>query len=109
MAKVVESVREPCTKLTKLGLDLTHHMEGLLRNTIIQLLEVSTYRLLEAIGRTEDVWQPYNLQSKTNIHNMVKEYSLIGIDLRPLVTGNFCLPLVQKCLKTAIWYKFYRL
>lgn len=89
VAKVVESVREPCTKLTKLGLDLTYHMEGLLRNTIIQLLEESTYRLLEPIGRTEDVWQPFNLQSKTNIRNMVKEYSLIGMDLRPLVTGKF--------------------
>lgn len=31
VAKVVESVREPCSQLTKIGLDLSYYMEGLLR------------------------------------------------------------------------------
>lgn len=88
VAKVVESVREPCAKLTKLGLDLTYHMEGLLRTAVQKLIEECSCRLLEPIGRTEDVWQPYNLQSKTNVRNTIKEFAVLGIDLRPLVTGK---------------------
>lgn len=88
VAKVVESVREPCAKLTKLGLDLTYHMEGLLRTAVQKLIEECSCRLLEPIGRAEDVWQPYNLQSKTNVRNTIKDFALLEIDLRPLVTGN---------------------
>lgn len=95
VAKVVEGVREPCSKLTEIGLDLSYHMEGLLRNTLEQLLEEAKYRLVESIGRTEDVWQPYNLQTKTNLRNVLKEFDALGLDMKPLVTGDTWINLTQ--------------
>lgn len=95
VAKVVEGVREPCTKLTKLGLDLAYHMEGLLRNTIHALLQESESRLLEPIGRSEDTWQPYNLQTKSNLKATLKEFDQLGIDFRPLITGETWINLTQ--------------
>jgi exocyst complex component 8 len=88
VAKVVESVREPCSQLTKIGLDLSYYMEGLLRGPLEQLIEESRYRLIEAISRTEEVWQPYNLGSKSNLRVLVKELNVMGIDLTELVTGD---------------------
>ncbi|XP_065076645.1 exocyst complex component 8 [Ochlerotatus camptorhynchus] len=95
VAKVVEGVREPCTKLTEIGLDLSYHMEGLLRNTLDKLLEEAKYRLVDSIGRTEDVWQPYNLQTKTNLRNVLKEFDALGLDMKPLVTGDTWINLTQ--------------
>lgn len=95
IAKVVEGVRQPCSKLTVIGLDLSYHMEGLLRNTLEQLLEEAKYRLVESIGRTEDVWQPYNLQTKTNLRTVVKELDSLGVDMKPLVTGDTWINLTQ--------------
>uniref|UniRef100_A0A1Q3F7J3 Exocyst complex component 8 n=1 Tax=Culex tarsalis TaxID=7177 RepID=A0A1Q3F7J3_CULTA len=95
VAKVVEGVREPCSKLTDIGLDLSYHMEGLLRNTLEQLLEEAKYRLVDSIGRTEDVWQPYNLQTKTNLRNVLKEFEGLGVDMQPLVTGDTWINLTQ--------------
>lgn len=95
VAKVVEGVREPCSKLTEIGLDLSYHMEGLLRNTLEQLLEEAKYRLVESIGRTEDVWQPYNLQTKTNLRSVLKEFDALGLDMKPLVTGDTWINLTQ--------------
>lgn len=88
VAKVVESVREPCSQLTKIGLDLSYYMEGLLRNSLEQLIEESRYRLIENIGRTEEIWQPYNLGSKSNLRVLVKELNAMGVDLTELVTGD---------------------
>lgn len=95
VAKVVESVREPCSQLTKIGLDLSYYMEGLLRNTLEQLIEESRYRLIENVGRTEEVWQPYNLGSKSNLKVLVKELSAMGVDLTELVTGDTWINLTQ--------------
>ncbi|XP_039447474.1 exocyst complex component 8 [Culex pipiens pallens] len=95
VAKVVEGVREPCSKLTDIGLDLSYHMEGLLRNTLEQLLEEAKYRLVDSIGRTEDVWQPYNLQTKTNLRAVLKEFEAVGVDMLPLVTGDTWINLTQ--------------
>ncbi|EDS34788.1 exocyst complex-subunit protein, 84kD-subunit [Culex quinquefasciatus] len=95
VAKVVEGVREPCSKLTDIGLDLSYHMEGLLRNTLEQLLEEAKYRLVDSIGRTEDVWQPYNLQTKTNLRAVLKEFEGVGVDMQPLVTGDTWINLTQ--------------
>lgn len=88
VAKVVESVREPCSKLTRLGLDLSYHMQGLLRTAVQKLIEDCSCRFLESIGRVESIWQPYNLQSKTNVRTMIRDFASLGIDLRPLVTGK---------------------
>lgn len=95
VAKVVEGVREPCSKLTDIGLDLSYHMEGLLRNTLEQLLEEAKYRLVDSIGRTEDVWQPYNLQTKSNLRAVLKEFEGVGVDMLPLVTGDTWINLTQ--------------
>lgn len=88
VAKVVESVRKPCSKLSELGLNLTYHMEGLLRTTLTRLIEECKFRLIEPIGRTEDVWQPCNLHNKTNLQNTIKDFALLDIDLKTLITGN---------------------
>lgn len=95
VAKCVESVREPCSKLTEIGLDLSYHMEGLLRNQLEQLLEESRCRLIETIGRTEELWQPYNLQTKTNLKNLLKEFDGLEINLREQVTGDTWINLTQ--------------
>ncbi|XP_019542955.3 exocyst complex component 8 [Aedes albopictus] len=95
VARVVEGVRNPCSKLTDIGLDLSYHMEGLLRNTLEQLLEEAKFRLVDSIGRTEDVWQPYNLQTKTNLRSVLKEFDALGLDMKPLVTGDTWINLTQ--------------
>lgn len=95
VARVVEGVRDPCSKLTDIGLDLSYHMEGLLRNTLEQLLEEAKFRLVDSIGRTEDVWQPYNLQTKTNLRSVLKEFDALGLDMKPLVTGDTWINLTQ--------------
>lgn len=95
VAKVVESVREPCSQLTKIGLDLSYYMEGLLRVTLEQLIEESRCRLIENVNRTEEIWQPYNLVSKSNLRVLLKEMSGIGIDLSEHVTGDTFINLSQ--------------
>lgn len=96
IAKVVESVREPCQQLTKIGLDLSYYMEGLLRLTLEHLIEESRIRLIENINRTEEVsWQPYNLVSKNNLRTLLKEMMEIGIDLNDHVTGDIFINLSQ--------------
>jgi exocyst complex component 8 len=88
VAKFVEGVRSPCAKLTEIGLDLSYHMEGLLRNALEGLIEESKLRILETIGRTEDVWQPYNLQTKSHLKMLLKDFDALGIDLSNQVTGK---------------------
>ncbi|XP_052868771.1 exocyst complex component 8 [Anopheles cruzii] len=95
VAKVVEGVREPCLKLREIGLDLSYHMEGLLRSTLEQLLDEARYRLVDSIGRTEDPWQPYNLQTKTGLRTLLKEFEPLGIDFRLYVTGDTWINLTQ--------------
>uniref|UniRef100_A0A182NSP8 Exocyst component Exo84 C-terminal domain-containing protein n=1 Tax=Anopheles dirus TaxID=7168 RepID=A0A182NSP8_9DIPT len=95
VAKVVEGVREPCLKLREIGLDLSYHMEGSLRSTLSQLLDEARYRLVDSIGRTEDPWQPYNLQTKTGLRTVLKEFDLLGIDFRAYVTGDTWINLTQ--------------
>lgn len=96
VAKVVESVREPCSQLTKIGLDLSYYMEGLLRGPLESLIEESRFRLIENIGRTEEVvWQPYNLGSKNALRLLVKELNIMGIDLTDFITGDTWINLTQ--------------
>ena len=95
VARCVEGVREPCAKLTEIGLDLSYHMEGLLRSTLEQLLEEARFRLIDSIGRQEEVWQPYNLQSKTSLRNQLKEFDQLGLDMRSHVTGDTWINLTQ--------------
>uniref|UniRef100_A0A182J9I1 Exocyst component Exo84 C-terminal domain-containing protein n=1 Tax=Anopheles atroparvus TaxID=41427 RepID=A0A182J9I1_ANOAO len=95
VAKVVEGVREPCQKLREIGLDLSYHMEGLLRSTVGHLLDEARYRLVDSIGRTEDPWQPYNLQTKTGLRTLLKEFDTLGIDFRAYVTGDTWINLTQ--------------
>lgn len=95
VAKVVESVREPCVELRKIGLDLTSHMEGLWRLTLEQLIDESRRRLIENIGRTEEIWQPYNLVSKSNLKVLLKELNSLGIDMSEQVTGDTFINLTQ--------------
>ncbi|XP_070493868.1 exocyst complex component 8 [Chironomus tepperi] len=95
IAKVIESVREPCSELTKIGLDLSSHMEGLWRVTLEQLIDESRHRLIENIGRTEEIWQPYNLVSKSNLRVLLKEINSLGIDMNEHVTGDTFINLTQ--------------
>lgn len=95
VAKVVESVREPCLELTKIGLDLSSHIEGLWRLTLEQLIDESRHRLIENIGRTEEIWQPYNLISKNNLRVLLKELNSLGIDMNEHVTGDTFINLTQ--------------
>uniref|UniRef100_A0A0K8TTL2 Exocyst complex component 8 n=1 Tax=Tabanus bromius TaxID=304241 RepID=A0A0K8TTL2_TABBR len=95
VAKYVEGVRKPCAKLTDIGLDLSYHLEGLLRNTLEQIIEDSRYRLLETIGRTEDAWQPYNLQTKSNLRILLRDLKNVGIDMTDQVTGDTWINLTQ--------------
>lgn len=87
VAKIVENVRTPCSQLTKIGLDFSYYMEGLLRSTLEQRIEESRNRLLENISRTEEIWQPYNLMTKTNLRATLKELHSLDIDLSEHVTG----------------------
>lgn len=86
VAKVVENVREPCSQLTKIGLDFSYYMEGLLRGTLENLIEESRNRLIENISRSEEIWQPYNLVTKNNLRLTLKELKNVGIDLKEHVS-----------------------
>lgn len=111
VARCVEGVRKPCAQLTEIGLDLSYHMEGLLRNSLEQIIEESRQRLVETIGRTEEVWQPYNLQTTTRLRETLVDMDAMGIDMKSQVTGdtwikltastvNFCrhfLSLTESC------------
>ncbi|EDW15208.1 uncharacterized protein Dmoj_GI22906 [Drosophila mojavensis] len=95
VAKCVERVRKPATKLTEIGLDISYHLEGLLRTTLESLIEESKQRLLDAVGRTEESWQPYNLQTKSNLKRLLLELDALGIDVRAQTTGDTWLSLTQ--------------
>lgn len=70
-------------------------MEGLLRNNLEQIIEESRLRLVDTIGRTEELWQPYNLQSKSNLRIILKELELLGINMQSHVTGDTWINLTQ--------------
>lgn len=70
-------------------------MEGLLRNSLEQLVEESRVRLVETIGRSEDVWQPYNLQTKSHLKTLLRELDAVGIDMQSQVTGDTFFNLTQ--------------
>lgn len=91
----MDGVREPCAKLSEIGLDLLYHMEGLLRNTLEQIIEESRSRLIDTISRTEKVWQPYNLKTKSNLRVILRELDAMGIDMKPQVTGDTWINLTQ--------------
>lgn len=95
VAKLVEGVRKPCAQLTEIGLDLSYHMEGLLRGTLEQLIEESRYRLIDTIGRTEKVWTPYNLQTKSNLRSTLRDLEAAGINMKEQVTGDTWINLTQ--------------
>lgn len=82
-------------QLTEIGLDLSYHMEGLLRSTLEKLIEESRVRLVETIGRSEDVWQPYNLQTKSHLKTLLRELDNVGIDMQSQVTGDTWINLTQ--------------
>ncbi|XP_013115861.2 exocyst complex component 8 [Stomoxys calcitrans] len=98
IAKCMEGVRKPCAKLTEIGLDLQYHLEGLLRADLEELINESRIRLLETIGRTEDPWQPFNLQTKSNLKRLLMELDNLGIDMRPHTTGDTWVNLTQSTL-----------
>ncbi|XP_053967908.1 exocyst complex component 8 [Anastrepha ludens] len=95
VAKCIEGIRMPCAKLTEIGLDLSYHLEGLLRSTLESLIEESRVRLLETVGRSEDTWQPYNLQTKSNLKRLLLELDALGIDMRAHTTGDTWINLTQ--------------
>lgn len=70
-------------------------MEGLLRHTLEQIIEESRLRLIETISRTEKVWQPYNLQTKSNLRTLLREMEAMEIDMKPQVTGDTWINLTQ--------------
>lgn len=82
-------------QLKKIGLDLAYHMEALLRTPVEKLIEESRYRMIESIGRTEESWQPYNLQSKSNLKNILRDLENLGIDMSSQVTGDTWINLTQ--------------
>ena len=63
-------------------------MEGLLRNSLEQIVEENRIRLVETIGRTEEIWQPYNLQTKTHLRETLLDMDSMGIDMKSQVTGD---------------------
>lgn len=95
VARCVEGVREPCAKLSEIGLDLLYHMEGLLRPNLEQILEESRIRLIDTISRTEKVWQPYNLKTKSNVRNILRDLDAMGVDMKSQVTGDTWINLTQ--------------
>lgn len=70
-------------------------MEGLLRNSLEQIIEDCRLRLVETIGRTEETWQPYNLQTKSNLKATLRELDGLRVDMRPQVTGDTRINLAQ--------------
>lgn len=95
VAKCVDGVREPCAKLSEIGLDLLYHLEGLLRTTLEDILKESRDRLIDTISRTEKIWQPYNLQTKSNLRSVLRELDALGIDMKSQVTGDTWINLTQ--------------
>lgn len=95
VAKTVEGIRSPCAKLTDIGIDISYQMEGLLRNSLEQLIEESRQRLLETVGRTEESWQPYNLHTKSHLRSLLKELDSLGINMKTQVTGDTWINLTQ--------------
>lgn len=95
IAKIVEGVRKPCSQLKDIGLDVSYHMEGLLRGTLEHLLEESRYRLVDSIARTEKVWTPYNLQTKSHLRSILQDLEAIGIDMKEQITGDTWINLTQ--------------
>lgn len=95
VARNVEGVRKPCAQLTEIGLDLSYHMEGLLRGCLEQIIEESRFRLIDTISRTEKVWTPYNLQTKSNLRATLRELEAVGIDMKEQVTGDTWINLTQ--------------
>lgn len=87
-AKVAEGVRVPCAKLNRIGLDLVYYIEGLLRNSLETIIEESRIRLIAGLSRQEDVWQPFNVHSKSKIRALLRELDVMGLDLKPFVTGD---------------------
>lgn len=70
-------------------------MEGLVRTTLEQIIEESRVRLIDTISRTEKVWQPYNLQTKSNLRFVLRELRELGIDMESQVTGDTFINLTQ--------------
>lgn len=101
IAKCIEGVRIPCAKLTDIGLDLSYYLDGLLRADLVCLINESRSRLLETIGRTEDSWQPYNLQTKSNLKRLLHEMDILGINLRQHATGDTWINLTQSTVNFA--------
>lgn len=87
-AKVVEGVRVPCAKLNRIGLDLVYYIEGLLRSSLELIIEDARSRLVAGITRQEDVWQPFNLHSKSKVRALLRELDTLGLDMKPFVTGD---------------------
>ncbi|XP_073814639.1 exocyst complex component Exo84 [Musca autumnalis] len=98
IAKCVEGVRKPCAKLTEIGLDLSYHLEGLLRADLEDLINDSRLRLLETVRRTDDPWQPFNLQTKSNLKRLLTELETLGIDMQSHATGDTWINLTQSTL-----------
>lgn len=100
IAHIVENVFEPCLKLTQIGLDLSYFLEGLLHGHLEVLLEESRCRLIEGISRHDENWQPYNLVSKTNMRNFLKDFNeKLSIDLSTYVTGETYFSLTQSTVQ----------
>ncbi len=95
VAKTVQSVREPCEKLTEIGLDLSYYMEGLIRGPLEQLIEENRFRLLETVGRNEETWMPHNTGSKSNLRAILKDLNNLGLNMSDLVTGDTFINLTQ--------------
>lgn len=98
-AKVVEGVRVPCAKLNRIGLDLLYYIEGLLRNSLETIIEESRSRLVIGISRQEDLWQPFNMHSKSKIRALLRELDALGLDLKPFVTGDTWINLSQSTIQ----------
>lgn len=95
VTKCIDGVRQQCSKLTEIGLDLSYHFEGLLRADLEELIKESRARLIDAVGRTEDIWQPYNLQTKINLKRLLNEFDQFGLDIRSYTTGETWINLTQ--------------
>lgn len=70
-------------------------MEGLLSSTLTKLIDESRYRIIETIGRTEEIWQPYNLQTKSSLKSLLRDLETLGIDMKSQVTGDTWINLTQ--------------
>lgn len=91
----MSKLQTPKLQLNEIGLDLSYHMEGLLRGTLEQIIEESRVRMLETVGRTEDAWQPYNLQTKSNLKSLLRDMEILGLDMSSQVTGDTWINLTQ--------------